>query len=139
MIASGYALFIKNNNILLLRRKNTGFMDGMYGLPAGHIEENEPLREGTCREIREEVGVSLTPNDITLVHIMHRKGADIRLDFFFMINQWSTEPTNCEVNLCDDLQWFPLNSLPENTIPYIRTAIQQVVEQRLYSEYGWEK
>ena len=35
----------KDNNVLLLRRYNTGFADGHYALSAGHIEENEEIVE----------------------------------------------------------------------------------------------
>jgi 8-oxo-dGTP diphosphatase len=48
---------IKNvdGQILFLERHNTGFQDGLYGLPAGHIEGYETYFEAIQREIREEV------------------------------------------------------------------------------------
>ena len=138
MIASGYVFFIKNNKILLLRRFNTGYEDGKYGLPAGHIEENETLTAGTCREIKEEVGVNLIPKDIKLVHIMHRKENDIRMDFFFTVNTRHTDPKNMEPDKCDDLQWFSIGDLPKNTIPYIKAAIENYRNNKFYAEFGWK-
>jgi len=138
MIATGYVFFIKDKKILLSRRFNTGYEDGKYSVPAGHIEENESLTVGTYREIKEEVGVTLLPEDIRLVHIMHRKEDDIRMDFFFTVDTWSTEPKNMEPDKCDDLAWFPLDQLPQNTIPYIRSAIEHFRNNELYSEFGWD-
>ncbi|KXK10165.1 MAG: RNA pyrophosphohydrolase [Microgenomates bacterium OLB23] len=114
-------------------------MDGFYGLPAGHIEDNETLTQGMLRELQEETGVSLTKNDIELVHIMHRKSNDIRMDFFYTVKQWVDEPKNTEPNKCDDFAWFPLDNLPHNTVPYIKTAIAHVQSHLMYSEYGWEQ
>ena len=41
--------------ILTVKRKNTGYLDGWYGLPAGHIEGIETIKEAMQREIQEEV------------------------------------------------------------------------------------
>lgn len=137
MITSGYMFFIKDNKILLLRRCNTGYEDGKYGLPSGHIEDNETLTVGVCREIKEEIGVNLLPQDISLVHVMHRKDKDIRVDFFFVVGKWNTEPKNMEPNKCNDLQWFPIDDLPQNTIPYMRVAIENYRDNKFYAEFGW--
>jgi len=139
MIASGYALFIQDKKILLSRRFQTGYEDGKYSLPAGHIEEGETLTEGTIREVKEEVGVIVLPQDLKLVHVMHRKSDDIRMDFFFSVHHWTTEPENMEPEKCDELSWFPLDSLPSNTIPYIRSAIENYQRNEIYSEFGWDK
>ncbi len=138
MIAAGYVFFIRDNKILLLRRCNTGYMDGYYGIPSGHIEDNESISEGTCREMREETGVSFQPKDLKPVHVMHRKSNDIRIDFFFSADSWPTEPQNTEPDKCDDLSWFPLDDFPENTIPYIKTAIENFQKNIFYSEFGWK-
>jgi 8-oxo-dGTP diphosphatase len=138
MIASGYVLFIRNRKILLSRRYRTGYKDGYYSLPAGHIEDNEPMKEGTCREIKEETGVRIKPADISLVHVMHRKENDIRMDFFFLARIYKGEPKNAEPEKCDDIRWFPVDSLPGNTIPYIRAAIGNYRTKVFYSQFGWK-
>ncbi|OGG14305.1 hypothetical protein A2875_01995 [Candidatus Gottesmanbacteria bacterium RIFCSPHIGHO2_01_FULL_46_14] len=43
MIASSYLLCIRDDMILLSRRHNTGYEDGNYSLPAGHVEDDELL------------------------------------------------------------------------------------------------
>ena len=137
MIASGYGVFIRKNKILLSERKNTGYMDGWFSLPAGHIEDGESITYGTKREIQEEVGVVVQVEDLQLVHVMHRKSDDIRMDFFFLVGAWKGEPKNMEPEKCSRLQWFPINALPENTIPYIREAVLNHTKSILYSEFGW--
>lgn len=144
MIASVYLLLVKRRKILLLRRINTGYEDGKYGLPAGHVEDNETIRAALCREVKEEIGILLKPEDLELVHVMHRKEKDIRVDFFFTIKEWRQEPKNNEPNKCDDLKWFTIDNLPKNTIPYIRKAIDNWRKKIFYSktsfaysEIGW--
>mgnify|MGYP001569111619 CR=1 FL=1 len=137
MIASGYVFFIREGKILLSKRKNTGYMDGWYSVPAGHIENNESLIAGTVREISEETGVHLTEKQIRFACVMHRKEDDIRMDFFFVVDDWEGEPVNAEPEKCDELRWFPIGLLPENTIPYIRIAIENLQKKIFYSEVGW--
>ena len=55
---------------------------------------------------------------------MHRLDDREQLDFFFEPAAWTGEPQNMEPGKCDDLSWFPLDALPDNTIPYIREAIR---------------
>lgn len=136
MIASSYLILVRNGNVLLLKRKNTGYEDGNYSLPAGHVENNESLTQAASREIFEEIGIRLKPENFTLVHVMHRKEKDIRVDFFFTA-QTTQEPVNKEPHRCDNLSWFPLDHLPANTVPYIRQAIQSFTKKQFYSEKGW--
>ncbi len=137
MIASGYLMLIRKGKILLSRRFQTGYEDGKYSLPAGHIEEGETLTSGTCREIREEIGVRLKPSDLQLVHVMHRRHFDIRMDFFFISHKKNLKPKNIEPHKSDDVAWFPLKKLPTNTVPYIRAAVENYRKKIFYSEFGW--
>src|SRR3989344_4913591 len=138
MIASGFLMLIKNGKILLLRRAHTGYRDGYYSLPAGHVEENESVMASTVRESFEEIGVQVNQKDLLFVHALHNKENDKRLFFFFRANRWSGEPYNKEPEKCDDLQWFPVDALPSNTIDYILHAIRSYQKQIFYSEFGWE-
>ena len=41
MFVAVYLLLIRDGQILLLRRYNTGYEDGNYGVIAGHVERDE--------------------------------------------------------------------------------------------------
>ena len=80
-----------------------------------------------AREASEEAGLVIDPADLQLCHVMHRKGSDERVSFFFKAEWWSGEPQNLEPDKCSELAWFKLESLPSNVIPYIRQAIESVM------------
>ena len=86
----------------------------------------------------EESGVTIAPADLRPAVTMHRRADDERLDFFFAPAAWTGEPQIMEPGKCDDLRWFPLTSLPDKTIPYIREAIRAYREGVGYVEWGWE-
>lgn len=137
-IGSAYLFLIKDNQILLQRRANTGFEDGNYGVPAGHLDGEESARVGCAREIREEIGIKIKPEDLTVVHVMHRKASkDERIDFFMVATVWEGEIINNEPEKCDDLRWFPLDALPGNMIEYVEIALRHYLNKVMYSEYGY--
>ena len=51
VIPTAYLVLTKDNKILLSRRHNTGFQDGKYSLPAGHLGgDEETLAQAIARE-----------------------------------------------------------------------------------------
>ena len=137
LVVATHLFLIKNGQILLLRRFNTGYRDGQYSVPAGHLDGNEPSKIAMIREIKEEIGINIKPNNLKFVHLMHRLSEHERLDFFFTTKNWRGTPKIMEKNKCDDLKWFPLNKLPKNMVPYIRFAINNFQNNKVYSEFGW--
>ena len=136
-----HLFLLREGEILLSRRFNTGFMDGYYSVPAGHIDGGETARECIVRESREEIGIEVRSTDLEMVHVMHRYSDEeiIYIDFFVTTREHAGEIRNCEPEKCDELSWHPLDALPANTIPYIRRAIEAMQRKELYSEFGWEK
>jgi 8-oxo-dGTP pyrophosphatase MutT (NUDIX family) len=90
------------------------------------------------REAMEEIGVQIAPAEMSFVGVFHRHEGDERVDFFLKVNKWIGEPVNAEPGKCDDLRWFGMNSLPENTIPYVRQAIENSLTGVPFEEFGWE-
>ena len=134
-----HIFFLRDEQILLLRRFNTGYEDGNYSVVAGHVDMGETITQAAIREVGEEVGVMLEPKEIQIVHLMNRKSEDERIDFFMAVRQWTGEIVNKEPHKCDELTWHPITSLPQNTIPYVRYAIQCFQNEISYSEFGWEQ
>lgn len=144
-ISASYLVLIKDGKVLLLRRFNTGYQDGNYSLPAGHVDAGENFTQCVVRESKEEIGVDVKLEDVKVTHVMHRNsGFDLgeqgnRIDVFFTAEKWGGEIENKEPEKCDDLSWFDLDKLPENTIPYVKQAINCIKDKIFYSELGWEK
>ena len=136
IIPAVYLVLTKNRKILLARRHNTGFRDGDYSLPAGHVEENETLKRAMIREAKEEIGIQIKTKDLTLIHILHRKDEN-RIDFFFKTKKWKNTPKIMEPNKCNGLNWFNINNTPKTTIPQVKQAIKKITKKEPYSEYGW--
>lgn len=132
-----HLFFVRAGSVLLLRRFNTGWGDGKYSVPAGHVDAGEAVTAAALREAWEEVGVRLRPSDLDVVHVMHRKSDDERIDFFLTVNDWAGQITNKEPDKCDDLSWYPLVSLPTNLIPYVRQGLANYRDGIGYSEFGW--
>jgi len=138
-VGASYLLLIEDDKILLQRRHQTGYMDGKYGVPAGHLDGGETAKEGCAREIKEEIGIDVKTENLEVVHTMFRKAEDSeRIDFFMTTTSYEGEVKNCESDKCDDLGWFPLNDLPKNTIDYVKSAIELHVKGITYSEFGWD-
>ncbi len=141
-----HLFFMRDHRVLLLRRHNTGWRDGEYSVPAGHVEQGETVTEAAIREALEEVGVALEPDGLAVIHVMHRAGDDgqgqqrpddERIDFFLRVDAWPGAPVNAEPEKCDELRWAAVNALPENVIPYVAHALRCLATGVRFSEFGW--
>jgi 8-oxo-dGTP diphosphatase len=143
VVPASYLILRRSNEVLLLRRFQTGYKDGNYSLPAGHVEEGETFTQTLIREVKEEIDITLSAQHVHFSHIMQRESLvperHGRIDVFFTAEQWSGEPINNEPHKCDDLRWFPLDQLPKNIIPYIREALEKSAQKTPYSEVGYKK
>jgi 8-oxo-dGTP diphosphatase len=141
IIPAIYGIFIKDGKILLLRRFQTGWQDGNYSLPAGHLDGGESLRQAMAREALEEVGVKIVLDDLDHALTMHRWTGELdneRIDFFFLVKKWQGKIKNAEPAKCDDLSWFSFDDLPQNMVPCIKEAISCYKKGIKYCEFGWK-
>lgn len=137
LVSAAHLFLIRGKQILLLRRYNTGYEDGNYSVIAGHLKGDEEIKTAMIREAYEEAGIELTPQDLEIVGVMHRKSNDERVDWFLAANTWSGEVVNREPEKCDQLAWYDLDSLPQNVIPYVRRAIDNYRHGRWFDSFGW--
>jgi 8-oxo-dGTP diphosphatase len=139
-IVATFLIPIKEDEILLSLRKNSGYHDGEYSLLAGHVEKNESYSQAIIREAQEEAGIKVLKSDLIPAHIQHRKSdldGSERVDAYFFIKKWQGKIRNIEKHKCGGLDWFSKKSLPNNMVPCVRLAITQAFKGCFYSEFGW--
>lgn len=132
-------LLEKDNKVLLLKRKNTGYEDGKYCLPGGHVDSNEEIKSAMIRETKEEIKIDIKSEDLELYKILNRKidkGGEY-IDFIFKSRKWKGTIENGEKNKCDEIIWRDKNKLPENTLDYISEILKE--NTPIYIPYNWEK
>ena len=132
-------LFRTRGEILLMMRQNTGYQDGNWDLPSGHMEEGELPSLSAAREATEEVGIVLDHRDLVLVHTSYRPEHDKtgnRIDLFFMTRHWSGEPEIGEPEKCSEIRWVNRFDLPDNMVPHVYQAICHWRTRNFYSELG---
>lgn len=123
VVPAAYVAVRRDDRILLLLRANTGYRDGYWAMPAGHVEAGESAQRAALREVREEVGITIDPDDLEPLCAMHRTQPtgdpiDQRVDFFFTASRWSGEPQILEPDKTGGLGWFPLDALPDPVVPH---------------------
>jgi 8-oxo-dGTP diphosphatase len=133
-----HLFLIRDGQVLLLRRANTGFEDGNYSIIAGHLDGGEPIKAAMIREAREEAGIEIASDDLEVVGVIHERDAvDEYIDFFLVARRWQGEIRNLEPHKCTELAWFPLDRLPPNVIPYVRQALANYQRGVWFDSYGW--
>jgi 8-oxo-dGTP diphosphatase len=126
----------QGDRILFGLRRNTGFSDGMYHLPAGRLEAHETVAGGAIREGKEELGIDIHPDDLHLIHAMHHRSG--RLALFFEARKWSGDLCNAEPDKCEALDWMASDRFPENVVPYAVAALRSIRNGETVSAYGWD-
>ncbi|QKS70297.1 NUDIX domain-containing protein [Paenalkalicoccus suaedae] len=137
VVAAVHIFLLKEKEILLLRRFNTGYEDGNYSVLAGHIDGGEDFIAAAQREVHEEGGVRISREDLRVVGVMHRRSAEERIDFFLACEKWDGEITNMEPSKCDELRWTPIDELPDNMVPYVKKAIENYRYEKTFDVYGF--
>ncbi|MDR2777377.1 MAG: NUDIX domain-containing protein [Rickettsiales bacterium] len=132
-----YAVIMRNGQLLLSLRRNTGFMDGKYSLVSGHLEANETLSEAMVREAREEANITIERMHIgtTLFRFGASPEFDDYIDFFFIVDDFSGEILNNEPEKCEELRFFPLDAYPDNMVDYVRYCLENLERGVMYCEW----
>ncbi|MGE7385167.1 NUDIX domain-containing protein [Streptomyces sp. NPDC004126] len=112
--------------VLLSRRAGQVGASGMWHLPSGHLDPGEDMVAAVIREAREETGVVIAAEDVTVavtVHHQPQTASRARLGVFFEVRQWTGEPRVMEPDRCDGVRWCPLDALPKPMAAYCRAGL----------------
>ncbi|MFJ7342771.1 NUDIX domain-containing protein [Streptomyces sp. NPDC101110] len=125
--------------LLGLRHSASRYAGGTWHYLAGRCEQESAI---ACllREAWEEAGLVIDPADVDLAHVVHvvdTPGGQPLMQLVFRARRWKGTPEVREPDKCQAWRWWPKRQLPDQLVPYTRTAILGIAEGRTYSELGW--
>lgn len=140
LVAPSVNIFIVNGTkVLLGRRANTGWMDGYLCPPGGHVEKGETPTIAAVRELKEELGVTIDPNDLEFICVAARNNTPTEyVAYEFALRNKGHVFINAEPEKCSQLVWVELTDLPDDLVDHFRHIIEQgLIDKRPYLEVGF--
>ena len=127
-----YLILEKDNKILLQKRQNSGYFDGYYSVPAGHLEEKETCIDCIIRETKEEIGIDIKREDTNLIFTSDASKKNNYICLFFKTNKFDGDIKIMEPEKCSELRFFDIDNLPENLVPELRTFLEDRKKGLIY-------
>lgn len=122
---ASFVIFIKDNKVCLMRRQGTDHMCGKMSLPAGHVDPGETYKEAAIREMKEEACVDLKPEELEFCVVEHCPDHNY-VNTYFICRDWEGDVCIGEPHKCDEIEWYSLDDLPEDTVPYVRKVLENL-------------
>jgi ADP-ribose pyrophosphatase YjhB (NUDIX family) len=125
------ALLVDDRGRLLLGRRAYEPCQGRWDIPGGFLEEHEHPLDCLVRELREETGLEVEPDEFVGAWMdRYGPGEDepATLNLY-----WTARVTGGEANAADDvseLRWFALDELPRPEELAFRTVADVLVAFR---------
>jgi ADP-ribose pyrophosphatase YjhB (NUDIX family) len=121
-------LLVRNGRVLLRERANTGYGDGAYEPPSGHLADRETIVDTAIR-VASAAGIVIGAENVSLAHVMHDVSGSGRIAFFLSVSGWVDQPTS------PDVCWFPVGDLPTNMLDRARVALRNYADGMRFSTY----
>lgn len=126
-------LLYDRGRVLLLRQTKPN--GGNYSLVGGTIEEKERAKQTLVRESFEEAGIRIQEEDLTLVHVLHkRRAGKHRMVLYFKAYRYTGTVKARELKKFRGVEWFPLDQLPENLTDTVRHVLKAYRDGLLFTE-----
>jgi 8-oxo-dGTP diphosphatase len=121
--------------VLLVRRGQEPLM-GEWSIPGGALELGERLEDGVRREVREETGLDVTPEEIVAVfdHISHADHDPKRVRFHYVLVDYRCSVAGGTLRSATDVtdaRWASWNELTGHSALAVRPFTLSVIRKAL--------
>jgi ADP-ribose pyrophosphatase YjhB (NUDIX family) len=143
--SSVFVMLFRNKNgsreILLQKRKNTGYMDGYWDSSAGgHVEAGESLTSTAVLETKEELSINVEPQHMKFAMASYNNfRGTVYCYFYFLIEEYEGTVSIGNKEKCEEIAWFNVDSMPQGMIPDREESIKNWLDGKIFNEFGWNR
>lgn len=122
------ALINAQGQALVQKRAANRSMAGLWEFPGGKVELNERPEDALVRELREELGITVQPDDLAPLSFASAPlGEKHLLLLLYVCRNWIGEPAALDA---EAVQWSSLDALqkldmPPADVPLVKALIEQ--------------
>lgn len=127
-----YVIITHGGKIFTVQRKNSGYYDGFYTLPAGHIKQGEKPLAACVREAKEEANLNISGEVLNLVHVMFEM--DAYIDFYFRVDATTNNLSLENLKTHYEVAWLDPIADADKIVPKARQALEAISAGKIYSE-----
>lgn len=129
-IAAAVAVIFTFEDKILFTVRNVNPDKGKLDLPGGFIDPNETAEEAACREIKEELGLEITSNDLRYIttepnNYVYKNVSYRTMDIFYECALASDEVSISAKDEINELVWIKRSEIDVNKIGFV--SIRKVI------------
>ena len=107
--------------------------EGTWTMPGGKLDYQEDPKEGVCREILEETGLSVEHDDVNLISVTNEIAPDAHfVTLGFLVDKFQGEPQVLEPDEITKWEWFDLDNLPSPVFPPSQKVVNNYLANEIY-------
>lgn len=132
-IAAAVAIIFTFEDKILFTIRNVDPDRGKWDLPGGFIDPGENAEEAACREIKEELGIDVKPNDLKYIttspnNYLYKSVPYRTMDIFY---EYSLSNDVMSINAKDEIQdliWVKRSEINLNQIGFV--SIRKIIGEK---------
>ena len=104
------AAVLRDGDRVLLCHRSPGrrWYPDVWDLPGGHVEDGEDPKEGLVRELREELGITVSEPSGPPIREIRTATFDLQV---WLVDRWTGTPANAAPDEHDAVAWFETSDL----------------------------
>ena len=108
--------------------------EGTWTMPGGKLDFQETLKDGACRELFEEIGVKVGPDELKLISVSDEIVPDNHyVTIGFLVENFGEVPRTMEPEEIIEWKWYNLDNLPEKVYPPSAKMIKAYLLKQIYN------
>lgn len=140
-IGVGFGVMILNDGKILLGQRHPDpekadsalHGEGTWTMPGGKLHFGESFEESATREVLEEIGITIEPNDLQVIAINNDKNEHAHfVTAGLLYENKIEEPMVMEPDEITCWKWFPIESLPEPIYFPSKKIVQNYLDKKFY-------